>query len=237
MKSVQSYGLHWDGSVAWLLQGRGKGSNFVGLKGVCPLVAGNSMCNHLVPVAAPIPDRHHWHEFTKIMNDPLVKAMLPIPRPPGQNVFFVEDPHDDLGLFLTCLSRLSSPILPVVKPAWTTKVKDLERDMTASNIQPMVLVQTTQKNQKVVDLIGQLAPYSPRTVVITGGSEVVVGPPFQRIDTQIRKLISLEELLPLPLESIGATILRRYSRREELDAPMEQRDERRARQIQERKES
>jgi hypothetical protein len=194
------------------------------------------MCNHLVPVAAPIPDRHHWQEFTRIMGDPLVQAMLPIPRRPGKNTFFLEDPHNDFGLFLVCLSRLSSPILPVVKSAGTIKVKDLEKEMSASNIQPMVVVQSTQKNQKVIDLIEQLAPYSPRTVVITGGREVVVGPSFQKITTRVRELIGLEELISLPLENIGATIIRRYSRREDLGAPMEQRDERRARQIQERRE-
>lgn len=237
MQSVQNYGLHWDGSVAWLLQGRGKGSNFVGLKGTCPFTASNAMCNHLVPVASPIPDRHHWQEFTRIMNDPLVRAMLPIPRSPGKNTFFLEDPHNDFGLFLICLSRLSSPILPVVKPAWTVKVKDLEKEMSSSNIQPMVVVQSTGKSQNVIDLIVQLAPHSPRTVIISGEPEVVASPEFQRVDTQIRKLINLEELLPLPLESIGAAILRRYSRREELDAPMEQRDDRRARQIQERRQN
>lgn len=50
------YGIHWDGSVAWLVQGR-KGSNFVGLKGQCPFQVQGGMCNHMVPTAAPIPDR------------------------------------------------------------------------------------------------------------------------------------------------------------------------------------
>lgn len=229
---VDCYGLHWDGQVAWLCQGRG-GTNFVGLKGQSPFRVEGGMCNHLVPSAAPIPDRIHWDLFSKILSDPLTQVMLPVPVPPGQNLFFVEDAHDDLGLLLTNLSRLSSPIRPVVKPIWTFKARDLEKELTSSNIQPLVLIQADQKSQTLIDAIHRLAPYKPRKVVITGRAEIVARQPFQRVTSTLRDF-NINDLVSLPLESLGAMILRRIARKEPLDAPIESRQDRRERQIRER---
>lgn len=232
-RQISSYGLHWDGSVAWLCQGRG-GNNFIGLKAQCPFfVPGRMMCNHLVPPAAPVPDPLQWEAFMKFFPDPLTQAMLPIPNVPGQNLFFVPDPHDDLGLYLSNLSRLSSPITPTVRPIWTVKIKELEKEMNASNIQPLVLVQADQKQQEIVDTLAQMATYSARTVIVTGRSEVVASAPFQRIQSELRDH-SINDLVSLPMESLGATILRRLARKEDLDAPIETRKDRRARQLRER---
>jgi hypothetical protein len=229
---VDYYGLHSEGSVTWLVQGR-KGSNFVGLKAYCPFQTTGGMCNHMVPTAAPVPDRVHWDNWMRVFNDPLVQAMLPIPKPLGQNLFYVDDPYDDLGFYLATLSRLSSPIKQIIKPTWLLKAKALETELQTSNIQPLVLVQTDQKSQAIVDTIGKLALYMPRPVIFTGKSEVVVHAPIQRIKTQIRDF-ELTDLMMLPLENIGAAMIRRYARNEELDAPWETREDRRNRQIRER---
>jgi len=187
----------------------------------------------MVPTAAPVPDRLHWERWMKIFNDPLVQAMLPLPKPQGQGVFYVEDPYDDLGLYLATLSRLSSPINLIIKPTSTVKAKALEVELATSNIQPLVLVQTDQKNQAIVDMVGKLALYVPRTVVFTGKSEVIISQPIQRIKTSIRDF-DLADLMTLPLENLGATVIRRYCRNEKLDAPWEDRKAHRARKIAER---
>lgn len=230
--TTEHYGIHEDGTVTWLVQGR-KGTNFVGLKQQCPFQVSGGMCNHLIPAAAPIPDRLHWDQWMKIFPDPLVQAMLPVPHDPGRNVFFVEDPYNDLALHIATLSRLSSPIKPIIRPAWTLKAKHLEKELVSSNIQPLVVAQANQKCQEIVDMIGQLSLFSVRTVVIIGAPDVVVSNPIQRIKTAIRDY-DLSDLMVLPLENIGASLIRRYARREELDAPWETRDQRRNRQIQER---
>lgn len=229
---ADNYGVHWDGSVAWLVQGR-KGNNFVGIKQQCPFVVNGGMCNHLVPAAAPVPDKLHWEAFMNVFQDPLVQAMLPIPKDPGQNVFFIEDPHNDLTHYLATLSRLSSPIKSIIRPAWMMKAKQLEKELTASNIQPLVLAQANQQCQAVVDLVAQMSMFSPRTVLITGSSEVVASPPIQRIKSDIRSF-DLSDLMTLPMENLGAALLRRHARLEELDAPWETREDRRNRRIQER---
>lgn len=224
------YGLHWDGPVAWLVQGRG-GANFLGLKAPCPF-RGAGSCNHLIPSAAPIPDQVHWEQWQTIFKDSLVQMLLPVP---GQRIGFFSDPEQKLALYLLNLSRLSSPINSIVKPAWTLKVKDLERELSTSNIQPLVVVQATAKHQGLIDALGQMSLYAPRPVVIVGSPDVVVRPPIVRMETNIDSH-PIETLITLPLESIGAAILRRAARRERLDAPMESREARRDRQIKERNE-
>lgn len=230
--SVPYYGLHTEGSVSWLVQGR-KGNNFVGIKAECPFTVSGGMCNHLIPAAAPIPDPVHWARFMEIFYDPLVQAMLPVPPAPGKHMFFVEDPEDSLALYLTSLARLSSPIVSTIKRLWSLKAKDVEKDLQTSNIQPLVLVQASPRTQVLLDVIAQVGIYFPRPVVITGASEMVVRPPIQRITTKLRDQ-DIAELMMLPLESIGAFLLRRYARREPLDGPMESREARRDRMIKDR---
>jgi hypothetical protein len=64
-------------------------------------------------------------------------------------------------------------------------------------------------------MIAKSADYFPRTVVLTGGGDVVVPKNLHRIETKITKT-PLADLLTLPLETIGAAILRKYARKEPL---------------------
>ncbi len=230
---VDHYGLHWDKSIAWLHQGRGA-ANFLGVSQRSPFqVADGGMCNHLIPTAAPVPDRLQWAEFSKILNDLLVKAMLPIPNGAG---FFIVDPYDDLSLYLTSLARLSSPIKPIVKPLWTVTSNQVQKALRETNVQPLVLSQASAKDQKLLGEISKLINYTPRTVVVTGSADLVVTPPMQRIDTNVRS-IDIHDLMTLPLENLGATVLRRFARKEDLNAPIETREERRKRMMDERNSS
>jgi hypothetical protein len=227
---VDHYGLHWDKSIAWLHQGRGA-ANFLGVNQKSPFaVTDAGMCNHLIPAAAPIPDKLQWAEFMKIINDPLVQAMLPIPNGGG---YFIADPYDDLSLYLTNLARLSSPIKPIVKPMWTITSNQLQKALRETNVQPLVLSQATAKDQKILSEVAKMINYSPRTVIVTGAAELVVPGPMQRITTGVREM-NIHDLMTLPLENLGATILRRYARKETLDAPLESREDRRKRMMDER---
>jgi hypothetical protein len=230
---IDHYGLHWDKSVAWLHQGRGA-ANFLGVNQRSPFqVTDAGMCNHLIPVAAPIPDKLQWAEFSKVLSDPLVRAMLPIPNGAG---YFVADPYDDLSLYLTSLARLSSPIKPIVKPLWTMTSNQIQKALRETNVQPLVLSQATAKDQKLLSEVAKLINYTPRTVVVTGAADLVVPSPMQRLTTEIRSM-NIHDLMTLPLENLGATILRRFARKEDIDAPMESRDERRKRMMDERNSS
>ena len=216
---VDHYGLHWDRSTAWLHQGRGA-TNFLGLATKSPFqISVKEMCNHLIPSAAPVPDKLQWTAFAATLSDPLVNAMLPIPNGGG---FFVSDRHDDLSLYLTSLSRLSSPITSIVKPIWRMKIRQIADELATTNVQPLVLTQATQKDQRLLTDIAKLVNYTPRTVIVTGANDLVVPPPMQRISTDIRDT-DIHDLMTLPLENIGATILRRFARKEDITTIQEPR--------------
>jgi len=234
---ISYYGIHKHQGVAYLHQGRGS-SNFVGLKQKSPYVVENpygvKFCNHNIPTAAPLPDRVHWDFFLNILKDPLVQVLLPLPRPEGKRLYYIDDPQDDLSLYLVLLSKLSSPINKIVQPIWTFKTEKLQQEMSQSNIQPLILTQTTVKQQKVVDQVSKLSAYEPRTVVITGDPDVIATKPCVRIATRIRDF-PLEDLAQVAMEGLGAAVIRRYCRNEKIDAPMEDRETRRERMIAERK--
>lgn len=229
---AECFGLHWDGPVAWLLQGR-KGSNFVGIRGQCPFNNPKGMCNHLVPTAAPIPDKHHWEIFQKLLKDPLVEVMLPVPRRPGERAYYIEDPDDSLSLYLSCLSRMSSPIQSIVRPAWMVRPSDIERELHGSNIQPWLVTRVSVKELKLMEQLSSVTNYFPRTLILTGTSDVPVPSGFTKLQTSIKDF-PVEDLVRLPFEMLGATAIRRFCRREDIGADIESRDERRARMIKER---
>ena len=234
---ISYYGIHKHQGVAYLHQGRGS-SNFVGLKQKSPYGVENpygvKFCNHNIPTAAPLPDRVHWDFFLNILKDPLVQVLLPLPRPEGKRLYYIDDPQDDLSLYLVLLSKLSSPINRVVTPARTLMGDKLQQSMSQSNIQPLILTQVAAKEQTFVDQVAGLSAYEPRTVVMTGDPDVIATKPWIRIQTRIRDF-PLEDIAQLAMEGIGAAVIRRYCRNEKIDAPMEDRDTRRERLIAERR--
>jgi hypothetical protein len=233
---VPNFGVHTSEGVSFLHQGSAA-TNFVGLKRKSPFVvmqsSGMRFCNHRFPVAAPIPDRTHWDAFLPLLEDPLVKAMLPVPHEAGDRSVYVVDPSDELRLYLVALSTMSSPINKAVLPLWMMDARRFRSEMAHTNVQPLVLTQATTTHQKAINELVELSAYQPRTLIITGAKDVVVPAPMKRITTKILHF-PLEDLIQLPLGTLGMALLRRWARREALDAPMEGRDERRDRLIKER---
>lgn len=232
-----NYGLHKIKGVTYLFQGRGP-ANFIGLKAISDMRVDNPygvrFCNHVIPTAAPLPDQVHWKMFQKLMKDPLVQVMLPLPRAENDRFFYLEDPDDELGLYLVLLSKLSSPISKVAQPVWTFSDDKLQKAVSITNIQPLILTQVTTKAQRFVNQVGKLSRYEPRTVIATGDGDVIASKPCKRIKTRIKDF-PLEDLAQLAMEGLGAAIIRRYCRNENLEADMEDRQTRRARLIEERR--
>lgn len=215
---VGTYGLHWtpDG-IAYLHQGR-SAMNFLSLKAPSPfavILPRRMMCNHLFPTGAAVPDPMHWSQFQALARDPLVQAMLPIPKPDHEaGVYVMEDTNDELNLTLLTLSRMSSPLAPIVRPIWHYTPTDLNIELDRTNVQPLVLTQANPKHQKLLDGIISQARYSARRVVITGTADLVVSKPAVRLRTG---LLAGEEghIVSLPLEALGMTVLKRHARRED----------------------
>jgi hypothetical protein len=209
---MNPFGIHWAGAVAWLVQADG-GENFVGLKNTCP-VKGSGLCNHKIPTkVAPVsPEEEElWSQF---LEDPLVQVMLPLPREEEDRAFFLNDAEDKLTPLLRQLSRLSSPIRNCIQPFWLLNKKDFPRQLDASNIQPFIGVQATQKSQATLENLIGVSFNAPRTVIVTGDPNLVVRDPLTRIETSLTS-DAIETLEQLPLEQIGAIIVRKHARRED----------------------
>lgn len=218
-KIVSHYGVHWDeNAVAWLMQGRGS-ANALGLKEKPPyqvkLPSKSVHCNHQVPLATPVPNDYHWEFFLQLLDDPLVQAMLPIPKSAG-GTYYVADPDDRLWQILVLLSKMSSPIYNCVVPIWTLSEEAVTKELQQTNIQPFVITQAEAKHSKMLAQMSKAAVYLPRKLVVSGARDVVVPPTMQRLETRLHDpdVFDQSDLMALPWENLGATVIRKYMRRE-----------------------
>lgn len=217
-KIVPHYGVHWDDDgVAHIMQGRGS-TNAVGLPRRPPfqvrLPSKQKHCNHQINTAAQVPSDHHWHFFLQLIDDPLVRAMLPIPKKAG-GVFYLNDPDDKALTILLLLSKMSSPIYPIVVPVWTMTVDSIIVELQNTNIQPFVVTQMEPKHSELMAKVAKAAVYLPRTMVFSGASDVVVPSNVTRIKTALTtSAYDLTDLMTLPWETLGSVVVRKYMRRE-----------------------
>lgn len=221
-RRVSHYGVHWTPEgVAFLQQGR-SGTNALGLREKSPFVVetpGRLPCNHLINLAATIPDVMQWDYFQSLFPDPLLQAMLPLPKHPGTaGAYFVTDPDGRLSLYLAILARMSSPIQAPVLPIWAEPIPRISVQMAQTNSQPLVLTGGEVKHTTLIGQVGELAATNPRTVVITGTADIPVTRGIIRLKTKIDQF-NIVDLTTLPLETMGALMVRRYMRREQLDRP------------------
>lgn len=216
---VTHYGVHWtDEGVAYLHQGR-SAVNFLSMKAPSPFRVrpmNRFPCNHLFPASAPVPDPRHWEAFRQMASDPLIQAMLPIPKEayaPG--LYFIEDAGNELLRPLYTLSRLSSPLEPIVHAAWTKgTVNALMIELGRTNVQPLVYTQLSYKNSGFIEELKDLSYTSRRKVVLTGSPTVIVTEPMQKIQTRL-SVEDFDRLQQMPLENLGMMVLKRHMRRDE----------------------
>ncbi len=231
---VGHYGIHWDQeSVAWLMQGRGS-TNALGLKQGPPfkvrLPSGSKHCNHMVPINAPVPNDYQWQFFMEVIEDPLVQAALPLPKK-ASGAYFVEDPEGDLMWYLSMLSTMSSPIHPCVVPRWTTTERAVAKELEQTNVQPFFIVDLGPADSQFLSKIGKAAFQMPRKLICAGQPDVVVPQTMSRIKTELNtSKYDVNDLEALHWEGLGATLLRKYMRREPYGKTTSQYTGRKARQ-------
>lgn len=212
------YGIHTlDNGVSYLFQDlQPFGWEFIGLgqKTKQSVKHLRNQCSHNVNVylGANKPSKKHWETFIKLMDDPLVQAMLPVPN--GKTYFLDQYSLDDAIHWLACLERLSSPLHSQVKPLWSSSLKVITADMKRSNIHPMVLTDVSLDDNQTVKRLNDLGKSTPRTVIFSGDSDLIVPKDIERIETSIQSRISLNDLISLPMEHIGAYIIAQHCRGE-----------------------
>lgn len=214
---VPYYGIHRTSTgVAYLQQGR-SGTNALGLREKSPFVVrlptGRVHCNHQIPLSAPVPHDHHWEIFLKLVDDPLVEAMLPLPKEPGEGVYFLPAEDDRHTLALVMLSTMSSPIYPCVVPAWMMRREKLVAELYSTNVQPLVVTHLTAKHSDLVNELTMVAATAPRKLLLVGKPDVIVPKSVKRLETDLFSH-EMEDLQGLPWEILGATLIRKYMRGE-----------------------
>jgi hypothetical protein len=216
-KVVAHYGIHADEiGVMFLEQGRGS-TNAVGLNKksglVVKLPSGKKHCNHMIPLSIPVPADQHWDAFAALLDDPLVRAMLPIPKADG-GVYFVET-QPNLDQVLVLLSKMSSPIHNIVVPAWMLTPQAIVTELQSTNVQPFVIVGVEPQHSQMLSQVAQAAPFLPRKVVFVGTSDVIVPPNVQRLKTKLAsQAYQMADLMVLPWEALGAVVVRKFMRKE-----------------------
>lgn len=217
---VPHYGLHTSPEgVVYLHQGRGS-NNFIGLKQSSPfaVIPRKALpCPHLINQAAPVPDVAQWQQFSKLLNDPLVQAMLPIPKEVGEPAAYLPDPQNEMMLTLVALSRMSGPIYPVVHELRKMTRAQVMHELAITNACPLVLTSVQCEDNAYINELAKEAQLMPRRLVFTGDPAVVIRHPLARIQSHLWDA-DRTVLVGLPLENLGALLLRRFARGERLDA-------------------
>lgn len=216
---VTHYGLHTtqDG-IAYLHQGR-KASNFISMRQLSPYevtTKRNRLCPHLINPASTVPDRAHWELFLRMFHDPLVQAMLPIPKDRTSLVPFITDPNGELTMDLVMLSRMGSPIYPVVIPIGKLSKQVILEELTLTNVLPLILTGIQTSDQRLINELAAESRTLPRKLILAGDDHMVIRPPLERIMTQLWDFDRVQ-LQSLNMETIGAAVLRRYARNERID--------------------
>lgn len=219
MKIVSHYGIHWtDEGVAFLEQGR-SGANAVGLRMKSPfnvqLPNRKRHCNHQITLNSAVPSDLHWDYLSQLFGDDLVRAMLPLPKLDG-GVFWLEQ-SEGIEVFLTTLARMSSPINPIVIPIWMVKAADnIIDELHSTNVQPLILTGVEPKHSSLIADVAKAATILPRRLILVGSPDVIVPQSAKRIRTELSSpdLINIQDFTALPWEQLGATVVRKFMRRE-----------------------
>jgi hypothetical protein len=196
------------------MQGRG-GTNALGLKERPPFTVSRDRdphCNHTIPLAAPVPHDHHWGTFMNVFADPLVQAMLPVPKVDA-GLYYLADTHPKLQLFVWALTRLSSPIYASVVPISTMDLEKLSNEVGRTNVQTLVVSGLEAKHSELLHEMAPLAAAGPRKVLFVGAADAAVPPNVHTLTTSILDF-DYYHLSTLPLENLGAAIVRRFMRGE-----------------------
>ncbi len=218
---VSNYGIHrTPDNIAYLHQGGGKTYNFIGLSAKSPFEVRPEKpraCPHRINGSSPMPDIEHWTVFLELFKDPLVQAFLPLPRHSRDGVTFISDVDE---MLLLLLSKMSSPLHPIVESFSTYKKLNFKLDMGLTNVAPLVLTGLKPSDQNEMESMCAVARRSCRKLILSGDRQMVMREPLHEIETNLQHYDD-RILYSLPMENLGAVAMRRWARGEQIDSPWE----------------
>lgn len=206
---VTHYGVHNAGGI-WFLEQDDGGTNAIGSSVPSPFRVKpprKLACNHDIPLYAH-PGNSDVQRFKSLINHPLMKEMLPIPKSRTVVSLFVDEGW--MTPVLVAMSRLSSPTHGIVRPLWTEHIGVWLRELEATNCQPLVLTGVEPRNTTTVHRMTQAAATLPRRLVLVGSDKVGVMP--NHIEKINLPPLDLSQLEDLPLDKIGGWYLSHWMR-------------------------
>ena len=218
---VNHYGLHKGNDSLWyLVQDEPLSQNFVGLPDRPTFEVRSVMkrhCPHSTPYKPEEVSKKDWKTFLSIFSDPLVQALLPTPKEEKAKAPYFYDATGEVCEAARILTRLSNPkgsLTVTVSPARETLHIGY---LSCTNLAPLVLTDIRTWHQKIMSNIAAQAAHLPRRLVFIGYDEhMLMEHGLERAKTFFTSLVPLEELSALPLEAIGAHLVRKYARSEKL---------------------
>lgn len=190
MMHLDHYGLHWmEGDIALLVQ-QDRVDHVLGIPMEFPVDVKNRVrkiwqCPHNInlddAVQGDLPDCE------------LVRAMLPVPKTPGELNLFVDEKH--FG-YVKNLLRLSSA-KDEQYPVWMMEPKVADARLYLTNLSPLIVFGYNPHQAQRLHQLIQQAAYCPRRLIFIGPESVVLRPEMKRVEVNP---------VPLPdnLPQIGA---------------------------------
>lgn len=191
---------------------RGKSSNsgFYSNKisGICPHNFNVYLRNRSVP-------KRHTKAFNKIIQDPLVKAMSPVPwqYKCDQVICFSQENLMLPCVWLRTLERLSSPLYSHVLSADNLTLSYVLKALRASNVHPLVIYDINEQQVLTIKKIITEARKHNRTLILIGSVQFEDVPTLK---SNLVDIINLEDLVLLPMEHIGVRLIDNFISNKEL---------------------
>jgi hypothetical protein len=228
MLQLPYFGIHEDADgIRHLHQGlTHEGFNYVGIReGHNQTTRGLKFpCSHAIVPSLGLRrvSRNQWAAFQEILTDPLVMAMLPIPKEDAGVYYLSENKAESrLKEYLTCLENLNTPMLKSVLPFWSVNLAQLKRMLYCTNLHPLVLTGAQLEDSSTVHKYLELAAVAPRKLIISGAYDLIVAPGVPKLEPSLLSKISLCDLISLHMEHLGAEVIRRYCQKTPINRPMD----------------
>ena len=102
---------------------------------------------------------------------------------------------------LITLSRMSSPVKPMVAPEWAVSDARIKNSLMATNVQPLVLTDDAPNQARVIERAVSLAMTSPSSLIIVANRKITDA---EKIETNVK----LADLRGYDWEKIGGWLLK-----------------------------
>ena len=203
MIRLDHFGLHRvDGGIPILVQ-QGRVDHVLGIHMTFEVqVNHRRVCTHNIDLE----DACNHSLLERFADDPLLQAMLPLPRKDRKPLFLEETPTT--RAVMAELTRLTSPgTYNIMVPFWAQKPHVIGRMLEETNIQPLILHGFRLDHGQALSRVMAAAEFSPRQLIIFGQRQST---PTVGLAKRIETALTPEDIEHVPLEAVGAWALREH---------------------------